>query len=98
MCRYEYARYGACDHAVIECREICGVALWRAGLTGILVLCVPSIVGRPDQESGSKETEVLQFTEFVGFTGSCNGCIKQFNVSRFDPWRGRQVLMASDTD
>lgn len=97
MCRYEYSKYGACEHLVIECREVCGVALWRAGATGKLVLCVPGIVGRPVQESGPNDNDSLQYTEFVGFTGSCNACIKELQVSRFDRRRVRQLLTTCNT-
>ncbi|KAJ4423042.1 hypothetical protein N0V82_002309 [Gnomoniopsis sp. IMI 355080] len=80
MCQYEYSKYGVCGHSVIKCREVCGVTLWRAGVTGDLILCVPGILGRSNKKSGPKDNESLELTEFTGFSGSCNACIKELEI------------------
>lgn len=92
MCQYEYFSYDTCGHSVIECREVCPKSLWRAGVSGVMIHCVPDILGSSTSWPGPKEHEPPQVTQFQGFTGFCNVCVMELKASHFVPIHGQQLL------
>lgn len=52
MCRFVYKKYDTCGDHFIEVLDFCGHNLWKAGVQGVLQVCVPEILERSLEWSG----------------------------------------------
>lgn len=81
MCHFDYCKFSFCGHSTIECHQFCDKAIWNAGRTGTLKLCMPDILERSPDWFGPDEDEPPKSFSFTGLTGSCPVCIDEFKVS-----------------
>lgn len=85
MCHFHYKKFDSCGDYGIEVSRVCDEALWRAGLGGVLRICVPRILERSLEWSGQDDHEPPKPALFRGYDGFCEICVAKFKVSC--PWK-----------
>lgn len=85
MCKSSYYIFNTCGHLVIRCYDPCAKVLWDAGHNESLTWCTPEILNRSLEWDGNEEDEPPNPVVFLGVTGSCNSCVRYFNVRQRNP-------------
>lgn len=80
MCHFHYRKFDSCGDYGIEVSVVCDEALWRAGLRGVLQICVPRILERSLEWSGRDDHEPPKPALFRGYDGFCDMCVTKFKV------------------
>lgn len=80
MCLFHYKKFDSCGDYGIEISSVCDEALWRAGLRGVLQICVPRILERSLEWSGPDDHEPPKPAFFRGYDGFCEVCVEKFKV------------------
>lgn len=80
MCHFLYKKFDSCGDYGIEVTHVCDEALWRAGLRGVLQICVPRILERSLEWSGRDDHEPPKPALFRGYDGFCEMCVTKFRV------------------
>lgn len=80
MCLFHYKKFESCGDYGIEVSHVCDEALWRAGLRGVLQICVPRILERSLEWSGPDDHEPPKPAFFRGYDGFCEMCVERFKV------------------
>lgn len=80
MCHFHYKKFDSCGDYGIEVSHVCDEALWRAGLRGVLQICVPRILERSLEWSGRDDQEPPKPALFRGYDGFCEICVTKFKV------------------
>lgn len=93
MCHFQYKKFDACGDYGIEISHVCDEALWRAGLRGVLQICVPRILERSLEWSGRDDHEPPKPALFRGYDGFCEVCATKFKVCY--PSRAMPCILSS---
>lgn len=93
MCHFHYRKFDACGHHSIEVGHVCDEALWRAGLRGVLQVCVPRILERSLEWSGRDDHEPPKPALFRGYDGFCEQCVVEFKVGLPQKCRATLVVV-----
>lgn len=88
MCLFHYKKFDSCGDYGIEVSSVCDEALWRAGLRGVLQICVPRILERSLEWSGPDDHEPPKPAFFRGYDGFCEVCVEKFKVC----WPSKAML------
>jgi hypothetical protein len=80
MCHFHYRKFDTCGDYGIEISNVCDEALWRAGLRGVLQICLPRILERSLEWSGRDDQEPPKPALFRGYDGFCEMCVTKFKV------------------
>lgn len=80
MCHFHYRKFDTCGHYSIEVGHVCNEVLWRAGLRGVLQVCVPRILERSLEWSGRNDQEPPKPALFRGYDGFCDMCVVEFKL------------------
>ncbi|ROW09760.1 hypothetical protein VMCG_02603 [Cytospora schulzeri] len=73
MCRFAYKKFDTCGDYGIEVQDFCDQALWKAGVHGVLQVCVPAILESDDYEPP-------QVVKFIGYEGFCGMCVDRYKL------------------